>query len=568
MTNFDSRLFIAVLIPLTVAVAFTFPTLSEDTGMNSSNYNNPESNNNSSSFPKFERSDLEAGLITNSSFQAQNFEGHASVYVNDFDQDGVEDLMVSDGDNPTLFENVNGSFRKTGFLSEYSNIAAAHFFDHDTSGYSDLLLLRRNDKPVFLENNEGRFKEEDVGFEREFTRPYGALSADYDRDGCMDLLINQWGGDEPMDYMRAKEIYETHPDTRPRLTGYSDFLYQGNCESFSEVTDKAGIVNSSYITFTGSFIDFTDNGYPDLHLANDFARDFFYRNEGDGTFEAVDMGANSDRNAMSSNVADLNGDLEPDIFVTNVYYPENSTENLKEKLLNGRISVPRGNNAFINTEAGFKDRAEGLGVRKGGWGWGSAIADFSNNGHISVIHTTITSHLRLKPSDYWTQLIIFRGKNSGFERINSTKKGFEIDNGRGLAKLDYNNDGNLDLVMSIQTRADESSKPFKLYRNTEEGDFLQVLFDGEGYVETGTELYLNTSEGMQYRILDSGSDMLSQDSPIIHFGLGDAEINSLRSEFPDGETKVFDDLERNTRYRLYRSSEKSEVIFSRGENNE
>jgi hypothetical protein len=571
MSGFDSRLFIAVIIPLAVIMAFTGSN--GDSTSPVSNTSNSVINSSSitgnSDFPEFKRVDRGAGLITNSSFEVQDFVGHAGVYVNDFNGDGWEDLLVIDGREPVLFENSGGEYRKTGFLDGYKNVASAHFFDHDKSGDEDLLLLRRNEKPVFLDNNNGSFERKNVGIEREFKRPYGALTADYNRDGCIDILITQWGGEDPMDYRRAQEIREEHPENRPDFnTGYRDYLYEGDCGSFSPA-ENSGLENTGYPTFTGSFVDFNDDRYPDIHLANDFARDILYRNNRNSTFTAVDMDIKSDRNAMSSNVADLNGDLEPDIFVTNVYYPNNSVEKLGEKLLQARISIPEGNNAFINTGSGFEDRANQLGLRKGGWGWGSAIADFSNDGNVSVLHTTITSHVRLDPPDRWGQLMIFQGNGETFERVNSTEKGFEIDNGRGLAKLDYNNDGSLDLVKSIQTRVEESSKHVKLYRNKDKGqDFLQVILNGEGYISTNTEFYLNTTSGTQYRILDSRSDMLSQGSPIIHFGLGEAEINSLRLEFPDGETKVFDDLERNTRYRLYRSPEKSEIIFSRGENSE
>lgn len=570
MNGFDSRLFIAVVIPLAVLLAFAGPSdRTVNTGSNTSSSDNLSESAGVSSFPEFKRVDRDTGLVTNSSFEVQDFVGHAGVYVNDFNSDGVEDLLVIDGREPVLFENLGGEYRKTGFLDGYKNTVSAHFFDHDKSGEEDLLLLKRNEEPVFLENTEDGFERKNIGIDTEFKRPYGALTADYNRDGCIDILITQWGGEDPMDYRRAQDIRENHPENRPDFnTGYRDYLYEGNCGSFSRVKDS-GLDNTGFPTFTGSFVDFNDDGYPDIHLANDFARDIIYRNNQNGTFTALDMGVKSDRNAMSSNVADLNGDLEPDIFVTNVYYPNGSVENLGEKLLQARISIPEGNNAFINTGSGFEDRASKLGLRKGGWGWGSAIADFSNDGNISVLHTTITSHMRLDPPNRWGQLMIFQGDGETFDRINSTEKGFEVDNGRGLAKLDYNNDGSLDLVKSIQTRVEESSKHVKLYRNKKnDTDFLQVILDGEGYISTNTEFYLNTTSGMQYRILDSRSDMLSQGSPVIHFGLGGAEINSLRLEFPDGETKVFHDLERNTRYRLYRSPEKPEIVFSRGKGSE
>jgi hypothetical protein len=553
-------------IPTLIILIFAFqPSITTDganKSVNKVSLSSKSTNSEEIVFPNFKRVDMNTGLKINSSYTAQNFAGYAGVYVNDFNGDGYEDLMVTDGNNPVLFKNSNGKFQETGLLSDYSNVVGAHFFDHDNSGDSDLLLLRRNSDPVFLENIGGDFKRNKIGFKKRLTRPYSAISADYNKDGCIDILITQWGSNEPMSHNRAQEIHENHPKERPQLdTGFSDFLYTGNCNKFEEVTLEANLKNTSYLTFTGSFVDFNNDNYPDIHLANDFGRDVFYRNNQNGTFEPIDMGINSDRNAMSSNIADLNDDLEPDLFVTNVYYPENSVNKIYEKLIDAMIPIPEGNNAFINQKSGFKDKAKKLGIKKGGWGWGSAIGDFSNNRHLSIVHTSISSHPRFKPSNYWAQLMIFRGTGKEFERINSTDKGFEIDNGRGLAKLDYNNDGNLDIVMSIQTRAKESSKHFKLYKNTGSGDFLQVMLEGEGYVETGTELYLNTSSGTQYRILDSGSDMLSQDSPVIHFGLGNSSLKNLRVEYPSGSQQVLTELKKNHRYMLKREQKSAEVIF-------
>lgn len=553
----NTKYLLAIVIPVIITLVLSGSL--GDRGNNSNLDHNYFSEGNQS-FPKFVNVDVKEGLVTNSSFQI-GLVGHAGVYVNDFNNDGQEDLLVTDGFNPVLFENMGGRFRNSGILSNYSNVAAAHFFDYDNSGYNDLLLLKRNEKPVLLRNKGGSFKEIDAGFEEEIKRPYGALSADYNRDGCIDLLITQWGGNDPMSYSHAKKISNKHPEMRPKKSsGYPDIFYKGNCKRF-ERTKEIGLVNTTYPTFTGSFVDFSNDNYPELYLANDFARDILYRNNQNGKFTAVDMGVKSDRNAMSSNVADLNGDLEPDLFVTNVYYPERSIGNLDKKLIDKDVPLPEGNNAFINTGSGFEDRASELGLKKGGWGWGSAIADFSNNGDVSVVHTTTSSLPKIDPPNSWSQMMIFKSSKDGFERINSTKKGFEIDNGRGISKLDYNNDGNLDLVMSTQIRRKASSKHFKLYRNTGSGDFLQLMLDGEGYVETGTEFYLNTSTGMKYRILDSRSDMLSQDSPVIHFGLGNSSLRSLEIEYSDGEEQVFRELKKNHRYILSRMPKSYEVIF-------
>lgn len=516
-------------------------------------------------FPNFTRVDQKVGLETNSSYTEQDFVGYSGLYVNDFNKDGWEDLLTVDGKNAVLFENKDGEFSKTGILSDYDNVASAHFLDHDNSGSDDLLILRRNAEPVFLENKDGKFSEKDVGFNKRLTRPFGAFSADYNSDGCVDIMITQWGGDKALQHEKAREVLQTHPETRPNLrTGHGNFLYKGSCGSFRKVNEESEIGESRHLTFTGSFVDLNEDGRLDIHMANDFARDIIYINQGDGTFEKRDVGTSSDRNAMSSNLADLNGDLKPDIFVTNVYYPNKSVDNLDNKLVQTRTPVPEGNNAFINTESLIEDRAEEIGLREGGWGWGSAISDFSNDGNISVIHTTMTSHRVLNPPEAWRQLMIFKGNGSSYNKLNSSHFGFEIDNGRSIESFDYDRDGDLDLVTGLNTRNGDSEKRFKLYRNDGEGRFLQIELESRGRVTKNAELYLNTTEGIQYRILDSRSDMLSQGSRIAHFGLGDARINSLKVVYPDGEELVFNRLRPNRRYMMESSPKSREIVFKEG----
>ncbi|MFQ3275649.1 MAG: hypothetical protein ACI9SF_000803, partial [Candidatus Nanohaloarchaea archaeon] len=465
-------------------------------------------------FPDFVRADNRTGLEMNSSYSAQDFVGHSGVYVNDFNNDGWEDVLGVDGDKAVLFENRKGEFRKTGYLSEYRNIAAAHFFDYDKSGYDDLLLLRQNAEPVLLENRQGEgFSKVEAGFDQRLTRPYGAASADYDGDGCLDIFITQWGGDTL--YNQAQRVHDEHPDYRPTAeTSYPNYFYEGNCESFEQANEKANIGGEGYFTFTASFTDFSGNKYPDIYMPNDFGRDIFYRNNGNGTFTPVDIGPESDRNAMSSETGFFNNDSRPDIFVTNVYYPENFTDEHEKRLVGDNVPLPLGNNMFMNNGSGFEDKASEYNIRKGGWGWASTFSDFSNNGRQSIIHATDNRHYDYRAPRKYRQMSVFRRlENGSFQRLDSIRHGFEVDASRGVSKIDFNNDGKLDLVASTHQRTRHNSEPLKLYENTNaSGSFLQVMLKPGNYISTNTRLLLNTTAGVQRRVLNSRSDFMSQES--------------------------------------------------------
>lgn len=510
------------------------------------------------SLPEFERVDEQVGLTYGFDFTRPGFSGFTGAYVTDYTNNGFEDVLIVDGDEAVLFRNKGGEFVRTGQLSDYSNVMAAHFFDHDNSGWPDLLLLRRNWKPIFLENRDGTFREKDIGIDTRFSKPYSAATVDYNQDGCTDLFITQWGGEKVYSYSMAKKIQENE-DMQPakKVNGHKNRFYTGNCDSFRSGPKT---LEEGFHTYTGSFVDFTGDGYPDIHAANDFTRDAFYRNNGDGTFTKTVMGATSQRNAMSSTVADINNDLKPDIFVTNIYYPEHTLTRYRENLLNLGIIHAFGNNLFINTEDGFVDAAPDYGVRRGGFGWGSTVEDFSNDGHLTIVHTNSRGYeenVAKPPQKYVLTRIFERVNSTRFRSLNATRHGFVPDNGRGIVSLDYNNDGNLDILKTIQPQQENGEITrdyFKLYRNTAKSDeYIQLMLDGRGYVETNTEFYLKTDKRYQYRILDSRTGLLSQGSPVVHFGLENEEFKELIVRFPDGEELTFDDLETGKRYMINRN---------------
>ena len=498
----------------------------------------------------------------------KEFISNAGVYVNDFNRDGYPDILAIGGEQPVLFENETGdAFRRSEALPTYESdipITSALFFDHDNNGWEDLLLLVDHEPPIFLENQRGTFVETSVGFDvidwSESGEPIGAAAADYNNDGYLDVFIIQngdWGADRPA-FMTADVIENPAADN-----GAENYLFRGDGESFSLVQD-AGIHGSRWSLAT-SFLDLTGDGYPDIHVGNDFNYDVIYLNQGDGTFTHLDV-PDSDRHAMSSTIGNITETDTPDIFVTNIFYPEL----LVEAMAGGPRSI-EGNNLFTLRNGTFVDVADELGVRKGGWGWAGVIADFRNEGTESIIHATTptaTRHFLIDALDITEERLMSefpylqcpaffeRTPDGSFELRGAHELGFECTDGRGLAELDIDRNGSIDLAMAAAKEPDSLTRwegRYRLYRNrTPAQHWLQVELRGPpDHTVIGSEVTVETGTTTQSKLVHSRTDFLSQSWRTLHFGLGDVERADVTIVWAHGDTHEFSGIEVDQRLHVH-----------------
>ncbi|WP_137284535.1 CRTAC1 family protein [Halorussus salinisoli] len=466
--------------------------------------------------------------------------GKGAVLVADYDNDGRTDVLTIGGDRPQLFRNTKSGFERTNALPALTNpvFKGGLFFDYDNDGWQDLLLLPRGSEAVFLENDGGTFRVRDIGLSVNLTWGTSAAAADYNQDGCLDVFITQNGDWRDTVPHRAQGKSLRHDN------GNRNYLFRGNCSEFERV-ENAGIGGEKWSLAT-SFVDFTGDGWPDIHVANDFNYDVIYVNQRDGTFtrRRVDE---TNRHGMASEVADVNGDGRPDIFVTNIEYKRPERVWLMQ---NGLDMKSRGNNLLINRgNATFRDAATAYGVRRGGWGWSGNLVDLDNDGDLDLVHTTQDYNRKTgsptnsqqtwkptsKPPALWMRA------NDSFERINATRAGFEPSNGRGLAVLDYDKDGDRDLVV-----ADASGK-FKLYENRHvSGNWLQVQVKGTAnQTAVGARVFVTTDAGTQIRYRNSRTNYFSQNSRTLHFGLANHTVRRVRVVWPDGTEHTFTNVSTN-----------------------
>jgi hypothetical protein len=484
-------------------------------------------------------------------------------YVTDIENDGDEDLLLIGGDSPVLFENTGGEFDAVKRFDPFESVpvVTAHFFDYDNSGYEDLLLLGPDQKPVLYENREGTFARSTVELNRSVTDPRTVTSADFTGNGCLDLYIGSWRAaatSETTSHLIT--VGENHPDIRPdpeKFPGPTNVLFAGDCQGFEDITDKAD-VNRGGLTFAVSAADFTQNGHTDIHVGNDFGTDYIYENQGNASFEAIDLGPNSDRNAMSSTAMDVTGNHLLDIFVTNVYFENPPAPADLVPISN--VFNPHGNNLFANQGNGeFTDIAPEHGLERGSWGWASTVADYNNDGHLDIIHASV----QVEPSVVPEQPEIFRppqvwnGTADSWKKVNGFDLGFDPQNLRGVTRVDYDGDGALDFVAVGNPSRDgtpgiqDTQNRTFLYENQLQSDeFVQLWVHNPDGIDRNAEIYIETDRRTIYRVANARSDFQSQDSRLVHVGLANEQLERVVVEWPDGTETAYDALQEGERYFL------------------
>ncbi|MFB6150632.1 MAG: CRTAC1 family protein [Haloarculaceae archaeon] len=457
-----------------------------------------------------------------------------AVAVADYDRDGWPDLLALGG-GPTLYENTGSGFERAGALpdGEYPAVKSALFFDADGDGWRDLLLVPRTGEPVFLENERGEFARADAGFDAALKWGTGASAADYDRDGDLDVFLTQ-NGDWREDTPRRSA-------SGGATGGYPNLLYENTGSGFERV--RAGVAGNRW-SLASSFVDLTGDGYPDVHVANDYARDVLLVNRRNGTFERRPV-PGTNRHGMASVVRDVDGDGRLDLFVTNVEFP--NPQEIWE--LNSGLNVRnRGNTLLLNRGNGtFAERATAYGVREGGWGWSAAVEDFDNDGTLDVLHATKYYLERTAGAGFdgvETRPSLWEARPNGtFDRRNASAAGLVTSNGRGLATLDFDRDGDRDVAVA------DTSNRFKLYENVDDGgNWVQVRVRAGDGTAVGTRVRVVTGEGTTVRVQSSRSGFFSQSTRTLHFGLGSATVERIRVVRPDGTERVFEDVAANRRY--------------------
>jgi hypothetical protein len=427
--------------------------------------------------------------------------------LDDIDNDGNLELYVTPGSikKGRLFTFVDGRFVE---LPGNKGIApkemerAGYFVDLDADGWKDFVSVQYESVEVFRNDGTGSFVEATAASgiaHQRFT--YSMAAADYDLDGDLDLFFAHWGG-----------IVD-----RSALTEY---LWQNDGTGrFTDVSDRVAITSSvefdgsdiSEFSFTPTFADIDDDGYPDLLLASDAESSQVLRNEAGLQFVDATTDVISDRNGMGGTVADYDRDGDLDWFVSSIH-----------NLTGDDVGTDTGNRMYRNVDGlgNFEDVTDLTGLRNADWGWGSCFADFNNDGHADLLVTNGFVDSERYSNDA-TRLFMADGAG-GF---NDGAAVFGIDHtgqGRGVICADIDADGRVDVLISNNGAAPNAY----LNETDNTSHYLAVDLVGAGANPDaiGARVTITSATGEQTQEVQLGTWYLSQGPQTLHFGLGEDQV--------------------------------------------
>jgi hypothetical protein len=405
--------------------------------------------------------------------------------------------------------------------------------DFDGDGDPDVYVTRYG-RNTLWRNDRGRFtdvtSEAGVACNR---WSLGAAFFDYDRDGDLDLFVANY-----FDFDPAAAPFARDADGKPQFgmpadfPGQPDVLYRNDgAGRFTDVTATAGLAGRG--RGMGCLAtDFDGDGNIDVLVANDAEPNALWKNRGDGTFEnvAADWGiAVNGQGVPEANMGIAYGDSDSDgyfdVAITH-YWGEHTT------LWRG-LRLPDGGFAYQDqtNEAGV-----GIDTRPV-TGWGNALADFDQDGHLDLVQTN--GHIRRELNQvypYENPPTLWRNRGDGrFVNVTATAGPYFQSRhmGRGLAAGDLDGDGDLDLVV-----VHHHTPGVVLWNETAQtGRSLTVTLQGAGANRPaiGARMVAKVGERTIVRTVDGGGSYISASSATLHVGLGANEtVDRLEVRWPLG----------------------------------
>ena len=320
------------------------------------------------------------------------------VATGDFDNDGFDDIYVCQpaGLPNRLYRNRgDGTFEdvteKAG-VGVLDNTACALFADFENKGLQDLLVVCGTGPLLFLNQGNGNFALKRDAFK--FAQPpqgtfTHAAVADYDRDGRLDIYLCTY-----MYYLGLDQYHYPIPYYDAR-NGPPNCLFhnEGNA-TFVETTEASGLnVDNDRYSFACAWGDSNANGLPDLFVANDFGSSQLYRNNGDGTFTVVSKEARVEGvgAGMSCCWADFDNDGHQDVYVPSMWEAAGQRVSAQEQFhqqtlrrasANSISATPAATRCIANKGDGtFENVGQQAGVEMGRWSWSSDFWDFDHDGY-------------------------------------------------------------------------------------------------------------------------------------------------------------------------------------------
>jgi hypothetical protein len=481
----------------------------------------------------------------------------------DYDNDGWQDILLINGmdwpghakQHSTMHlyrNNRNGTFtdvtRAAGLdLEMYGMGVAVGDFNND--GFPDIYVTCVGQSRLFQNTGKGHFlditERSGLGGRPGFSS--SALWFDYDRDGLLDLFVCNYVKWSPaQDVFCSMDGKNKSYCTPEAYRGATCWLFRNRGNgTFEDVTAKTGIFDASSKSLGAAMLDYDQDGWIDLMVANDTQPNKLYRNQRDGTFQDIAVKAGvafsedgKARAGMGVDVADYDNTGIAGLAITNFD--------------NEMIGLYRGTRGGLYIDQAERSDVGRLSRRSLGFGCFFFDADLDGLLDLLVVNGHIDPGIReTRPETGYAQpphLFLNKG-SAGFEDVAAALGGGFADPkvGRGAAFGDFDRDGDLDVLITT------NQGPVHLYRNDQSNGHHAIRFRLVGTKSNrdgiGATVRVTSGGETGSRMVKSGSSYLSQSEMPVTFGLGKRDtVERAVLHWPSGQVEEFKNLRAGRTY--------------------
>lgn len=475
----------------------------------------------------------------------------------DYDGDGWQDILLVNGmdwpghkkQRSTLRlyrNNRNGTFidvtHSAGLDVEMYGMGVA-VGDYNNDGYPDIFITCVGQNRLFRNTGKGTFIDvtHSSGLAGRQALSTSALWFDFDRDGLLDLLVCnyvKWSAEH--DVFCSLDGKRKSYCTPEAYHGETCWLFHNRGDgTFEDVTAPSGIFDASSKSLGVAMLDYDQDGWPDVLVANDTQPNKLYRNMRNGTFKDVALDAGialstegRARAGMGVDVADFDNSGAPGVAITN----------FDNEMVGLYRSNGRGNYEDVAAKTGVGPASRNT------LGFGCLFLDVNLDGALDLIvangHIDETVRNIRGGVGYAQPPHLFLNSGKGTFTDAALDAGGEFAQpkvGRGLAYADFDRDGDLDLLMTT------NNGPAYLFRNDQSSGNRSIRFHLVGTKSNrdaiGASVRISCSGVSQSRLVKSGSSYLSQSELPVTFGIGKHDkVDSAVVQWPSGRTEEFKNL--------------------------